>query len=157
MAKEVERKFLVQGDSWRSGVTRRLSLCQGYLSVGADCSVRVRFDGEHGFLTVKGRRQGHTREEYEYQIDADEARTMIDRLCGGRRVAKVRHFVPFGVWTIVVDEYEDENAGLVLAELELDVAAAWPETWPEWIGAEVTDDDRFYNAHLSSSPFGSWS
>jgi adenylate cyclase len=162
MAVEVERKFLVRGDDWRGEIVRTWSLSQAYLSTDKRRTVRVRLAAEvtqpdqpRGYLTVKGKRVGDSRPEFEYEIPEVDARFMLDHLCLAEPVVKVRHLLGRspGVWT--VDEFGGGNHGLVLAELE------WPgerqsATLPAWLGLDVTEDDRFANSYLQEHPFTAW-
>jgi adenylate cyclase len=150
---EVEHKFLVHSDGWRdsgSGVRYR----QGYLSVDAGCTVRVRVGGGAAYLTVKGPRKGVTRAEFEYPIPVADAEAMIGTLCGGRVVEKTRYRVPHEGVVWEVDEFHGANAGLVLAEVELE-RVGQPFTKPAWVGQEVTEDYRYTNAWLAENP-GKW-
>lgn len=150
---EVEHKFLVRSDQWRdsgSGVRYR----QGYLSVDEGCTVRVRAGGGTGYLTIKGPRRGVTRPEFEYPIPLADAEAMIKTLCGGRVVEKTRYRVPHEGFVWEVDEFHGANAGLVLAEIELE-REGQPFTKPAWVGQEVTEDYRYTNAWLAENP-GTW-
>ncbi len=153
MPTEIERKFLVKNDAWRaqvSGMPQRLR--QGYLALTDRAVIRVRTAGdERAWIGVKEHRIGRAHGEYEYPVPVDEAREML-ALCGGSLIEKTRFTLPQGKHVWEVDEFDGDNAGLVLAEIELD---AVDETFdlPEWIGAEVTDDRRFYNAALSLHPW----
>ena len=157
MAKEIERKFLVAGDAWRAGAAPGIAYRQGYLSAGSDarCTVRVRVGGGRAYLTVKGPAAGATRDEYEYPIPPADAAEMLERLCAGGTVEKVRHLVPFAGRTWEVDEFGGENAPLVVAEVEIESADAAVRL-PPWLGAEVTDDPRYTNAALARTPFSRW-
>ena len=156
MAKEIERKFLVNGDGWRPGATG-VPYRQGYLGAGADacCTVRVRVAGDRAFLTVKGRAVGGSRDEYEYPIPIADAEEMLDRLCVGGRIEKRRHRVSFAGHTWEVDEFTGENAPLVVAEVELDRIDA-EVSLPSWVGLEVTEDPRYTNAALALRPYARW-
>ena len=156
MAKEIERKFLVTGDAWRSGVTG-VPYRQGYLGAGADarCTVRARIAGERAFLTVKGRAAGGSRDEYEYPIPVADAEEMLERLCPGGLIEKFRYRVPFAGHTWEVDEFSGENAPLVVAEVEL-VRIDAEVTLPSWVGREVTYDPRYTNAALARFPYSRW-
>ena len=156
MAKEIERKFLVTGDGWRPGAVG-VSYRQGYLSAGADagCTVRARVAGDRAWLTVKGPAAAGARDEYEYPIPVADAEEMLERLCAGGRVEKLRHRVPHAGHTWEVDEFTGENAGLVVAEIELDDAAA-EFALPGWIGREVSDDARYFNSRLAVTPWREW-
>ncbi len=156
MAKEIERKFLVKGDGWRAGA-RGVPYRQGYLSAGADasCTVRVRGAGESAFITVKGRASGGGRDEYEYPSPVADAEEMLERLCAGGRVEKLRHRVPFAGRIWEADEFIGANAPLVVAEVELERIDT-EVSLPPWVGLEVTDDPRYTNAALALRPFSNW-
>ena len=155
MALEIERKFRVASDAWRTQAGSRRLLRQGYLANTARASVRVRLDGEQGWLSVKAMRSGMSREEYEVAIPLEDAREMLERLCEGFVIEKWRHLVEHAGSTWEVDEFLAENAGLVIAELELPSEDAAFER-PAWIGTEITDEERFYNVRLSQKPFRHW-
>jgi CYTH domain-containing protein len=153
MATEIERKFLV-GDVSFLGSSAGAVVRQGYLSLDPDRTVRVRVADGSGFLTVKGRSDGASRPEFEYAIpreDADELLALRD----GALVEKVRHRVEHGGRTWEVDVFGGENAGLVVAEVELPTADALVAL-PPWVGREVTGDERFFNASLVRHPYRSW-
>ena len=153
MAKEIERKFLVTGDGWRTG--QGSDYRQGYLSTDKERTVRVRIAGDTAHLTVKGITQGATRAEYEYPIPVADAEIMLDRICLRPLIEKRRYRVEHQGMTWEVDEFHGENAGLVVAEIELqDEQQTF--TKPPWIGAEVTSDVRFYNANLVAHPYRQW-
>ncbi|MCA9150117.1 MAG: CYTH domain-containing protein [Planctomycetales bacterium] len=154
MATEIERKFLVTNDGWRTAEPRPLR--QGYLSRQKDCSVRVRIDGEIAFLTVKGLTVGAARREYEYQIDRLDAEEMLTDLCQPPVIHKHRHTVWHAGNCWEIDEFFGENAGLVVAEIELQSETQSFEH-PAWLGAEVTSDPRYFNANLALHPFAKWS
>ena len=156
MAIEIERKFLVRDDTWRPLVRRRELLRQGYLANTARCSVRVRLAGERGWLSVKAMTPGIARAEYEVPVPAGDAAAMLDGLCEGPLIEKWRHHVIYENREWEIDEFLGENAGLVIAELELEAAdAAFAR--PPWLGAEVTDDVRYYNFRLATHPWSRWS
>ena len=155
MPVEIERKFLVDGDAWRSGVRRRVLYRQGYLAGSEACSVRVRVGGDDAWLGLKGRVVGATRREYEYPIPLHEANEILDELCARGRIEKWRHGVPHAGHEWEVDEFLGDNAGLVVAELELDDESE-PFARPSWLGAEVTHDVRYFNSQLASHPWRDW-
>jgi len=155
MALEIERKFRVRNDAWRAEVAGSALLRQGYLANTERASVRVRTDGQDGWLSVKAMRPGMSREEYEVAIGAADALEMLERLCEGRLIEKWRHIVVHAGSRWEIDEFLAENAGLVIAELELDAEDAAFER-PAWLGQEVTDDERYYNFRLSQRPFRLW-
>lgn len=152
MAIECERKFRVVGEEWRSAAP--VDIRQGYLSLDPERIVRVRVAGTQAFLTVKGRSVGISREEFEYGIPRGDGDAML-RLCGNRVVEKRRHPVWVGEYRWDVDEFLGHNAGLVVAEIELEFEEA-PFPRPAWLGAEVTGDPRYYNAALAITPFCRW-
>ena len=154
MAKEIERKFLVKGDSWR-GLGSGKRYRQGYLSTVKERTVRVRTAGEQGFITVKGISVGATRSEYEYEIPTADANEMLDRLCERPLVEKTRYRIPFGGLTWEVDEFAGDNRGLVTAEVELQNETQ-AVSLPDWIGQEVTSDPRYFNSNLVAHPFSKW-
>jgi adenylate cyclase len=152
---EIERKFLIDGDGWRALATRSVAMRQGYLSREAGkASVRVRLEGAVANINIKAAVVGSARAEYEYAIDAVEAAEMLNGLCVGR-VEKTRHYVTVGSHTWEIDEFSGENAGLIVAELELDAADQIFER-PAWLGREVTEERRYYNHSLSQHPYGQW-
>lgn len=155
MPVEIERKFLVEGDGWRSAASRRELLRQGYVAGSELCSVRVRVGGDRAWLGLKGRLSGMTRLEYEYEIPSAEANEILDRLCSRGRIEKWRHWVPHGRHEWEVDEFLGDNAGLVVAELELDSESEAFER-PTWLGAEVTEDSRYLNTSLARHPWRAW-
>ncbi len=154
MGIEIERKFLVREDAWRAGVTAVRSLRQGYLAIDGGNTARVRTDGLRAWITIKGRTQGISRAEFEYEVPLADAEGLL-ALCGERLVEKRRHLVPHEGRTWEVDEFFGANAGLVLAEIELAEADEWV-TLPPWLGQEVSADPRYTNARLATHPFGCW-
>ncbi|WLI87648.1 CYTH domain-containing protein [Massilia sp. R2A-15] len=154
MGVEIERKFLLAGDRWRTLGTPVL-LRQGYLSSDPGRVVRVRVDGNQAYLTIKGRSEGATRGEWEYPIPLDEANELLERLCEKPLIEKTRRAISFRGNTWEVDEFLGVNQGLVVAEIEL---ASEDQQFdkPDWIGEEVTHDARYYNSSLVRKPFSSW-
>jgi adenylate cyclase len=154
MGKEIERKFLVKGDTWRSlGEGTRYR--QGYLSTVKERTVRVRTIDDKGYLTIKGVSEGIARAEFEYEIPVDDAKDLLDRLCERPLIEKDRYKIPYGGLTWEVDEFFGDNAGLVMAEVELESEDQAFET-PEWVGQEVSDDPRYFNANLIANPYRNW-
>lgn len=153
---EIERKFLVLDDAWRGDVVDTEHLEQGYLTDDHQVSVRVRVANGGAWLSVKAGGVRIAREEFEYNIPADDARAMLQGLCAGRTLCKLRHRVPAGdglCWE--VDEFEGPNRGLVVAEIELETEAQRFER-PGWLGEEVSLDPRYYNVNLVERPFSTW-
>lgn len=155
MATEIERKFLVSSDAWRDQAQRQVRYLQGYLAQSARGSVRVRIGGDTAFLNIKGATVGASRLEFEYPVPMEDAETMLRELCGATVVEKTRYFVPHGGREWEVDVFEGNNAGLVVAEIELDDEAE-DVALPDWAGEEVTDDVRYYNSQLALTPFNAW-
>ncbi|MEO0704992.1 MAG: CYTH domain-containing protein [Cyanobacteria bacterium J06649_5] len=155
MAKEIERKFLVADDSWRKGATGK-PYCQGYIATAqADQSVRVRIAGERGYLTIKGPPQGLTRAEFEYEIPLGDAQAMLETLCQRPFIEKVRYRLPIGEVVWEIDEFEGANAGLIVAEIELQ-SEEQPFERPDWLGEEVSGQTRYYNSALVKQPYSEW-
>jgi adenylate cyclase len=154
MGVEIERKFLVTGDAWRA-LGEPALLRQGYLSTDPARTVRVRIENGQGVLTIKGKNSGATRGEWEYPIPVDEAAELLDTLCPAPLVEKYRTRVTVGTHVWEVDEFLGANEGLLVAEIEL---GAEDEIFllPEWVGAEVTGEQRYYNSSLIKQPFTTW-
>jgi adenylate cyclase len=155
MGVEIERKFRVIDDSWREQVLQKTLLRQGYIANTARASVRVRLAGEAGWLSVKAMTRGLSRAEYEAAIPSREANEMLDQLCEGPLIEKWRHIVVYQGSEWEIDEFLGANAGLVIAELELEAEDA-PFARPPWLGLEVTHDERYYNFRLSEQPYRHW-
>jgi adenylate cyclase len=155
MAKEIERKFRLRSDAWRAEVKCSTLLLQGYLANTARASIRVRVGGECALLSVKSMQPGLSRDEYEVPLPVADAREMLARLCEGIAVEKWRHIVPHAGSEWEIDEFLGENAGLVIAELELESETASFE-YPAWLGPEVTHEERYYNFRLSQKPYRHW-
>jgi CYTH domain-containing protein len=152
---EIERKFLVKGNAWRTLAPGK-RYRQGYLSTVKERTVRARTAGDKGFITIKGITKGATRAEYEYEIPLADANEILDRLCERPLIDKTRYRIPAGgalFWE--VDEFFADNAGLVTAEVELKDENQTVAI-PEWVGQEVTGDPRYFNANLIAHPFSRW-
>lgn len=154
MGKEIERKFLVKNDAWRGLVTGVLYR-QGYLCGVKERTVRVRVAGEKAFLTIKGLTVGAARAEYEYEIPVTDAQAMLDHLAEKPLIEKIRHKIPYGGLTWEVDEFLGDNAGLIVAEVEL-TGEEQSFSKPHWVGEEVSDDPRYFNSNLARHPFRQW-
>lgn len=154
MGVEIERKFLVNSEQWKNGVERSVEIKQVYLSTTPERTVRVRIKGEKGFLTIKGKTQNLSRAEFEYEVPLEEALGLL-KLCEGHPIEKVRHEVRVGGKLWEVDVFEGENAGLVLAEIELESEVESFEM-PVWAGEEVSADLRYFSSYLSQHPFKGW-
>lgn len=153
MGKEIERKFLVNGDSYKTKATEKRHIRQAYLAASAtEATVRVRVMDDRAFLTVKSPNRGAERGEWEYEIPVADAGQMA-ALAGGWAIDKTRWMVPEAdgsalVWE--VDEFHERHSGLVVAEIELPRADA-PFHRPDWLGAEVTGQEQYYNSSLAQS------
>ena len=149
MAKEIERKFLVINDDFKSMAQEIHSIQQGYLSTRKEATVRVRVKDDQAYLTIKGINLGATRDEWEYPIPATEAQEMLSRLTIGALIDKTRYIVPFKGHTWEIDLFHGRHSGLILAEIEL---LSEDETFhlPPFIGKEVTGDPAYYNSTLAS-------
>lgn len=160
MGIEIERKFLVTSDAWRAAAHQVAPMAQGYLNDlamvegGAKASVRVRIEGDSAYLNLKSRERGHTRQEFNYAIPVDDARALL-ALCVGGLIDKRRHYVRHQGHLWEVDEFLGENAGLVVAEIELQHADE-AFALPDWAGKQVTDALRYYNLALASCPYSQW-
>jgi adenylate cyclase len=153
---EIERKFLVISDVFKSDVLRQNHIAQGYLSSVPERAVRVRIKGEKGYLTIKGKtnESGLSRFEWEKEIPVTEAKELL-QLCEKGVIEKIRYEIQVGQHIFEVDEFYGENKGLIMAEVELQSETETFET-PIWLGEEVTNDNRYYNSYLSQHPFASW-
>lgn len=155
MAQEIERKFLLASDAWREEVFRSEAFCQGYLGQATAASVRVRIEGEKARLNIKQAIAGPSRKEFEYPMPVADAKVILAELCDGGVLEKQRHWIQYdGLWW-EIDEFEGENAPLVVAEIELDAVDQAFEK-PAWLGQEVTDDHRYYNNALAKHPYSQW-
>ncbi len=153
---EIERKFLVASNAFKSDALRKNNIAQGYLSAHTERTVRVRIKGEKGYLTVKGKSNetGLSRFEWEKDISVEEAKQLL-LLCEKGVIEKIRYEIQVGEHLFEVDEFLGENEGLVIAEVELQSESEIFEK-PSWLGIEVTQDHRYYNSYLSQNPFTSW-
>ena len=153
---EIERKFRVTHLDCLQFAQRSSRISQGYLSTDPARTVRVRTKDHKGFLTIKGSSSsdGSSRYEWEKEIPLDDALELL-KLCLPEPIYKVRHLIPAGKHTYEIDVFEGANAGLVIAEIELERADE-PFERPDWLGEEVTGDARFYNAFIAENPFNTW-
>lgn len=154
MPLEIERKFLVRTEMWKPAGPG-IQYTQGYIVTGPPASVRVRIAGDRAYVTIKKDRGVGVRAEFEYEIPACHASEMLDELCEGRVVDKVRHIEPYRGHRWEVDVFRGSNQGLIVAEIEL-VAADEAFEMPPWAGDEVTDDRRYLNSYLSQHPYTAW-
>jgi CYTH domain-containing protein len=154
MGVEIERKFLLKGDAWRS-LGSPVLYRQGYLNCSKERTVRVRTAGDKGFLTLKGMSRGAERAEYEYEIPLAEAEAILRDLAEKPVIEKTRRRIEYKGLFWEIDEFSGENQGLILAEVELDSEDQAIEP-PPWIGEEVTHDPRYYNSNLVLYPYTKW-
>lgn len=152
---EIERKFLVRDESWRAEADGGVHFRQGYLIGAKQASVRVRIEGEKANLNIKGATLGVRRQEFEYAIPLEEANELLDTLCEKPLIEKTRYTVRCGGHTWEIDLFEGENAGLVVAEIEL-TDENEPFERPAWLGGEVSGDPRYYNVSLVKHPYRDW-
>lgn len=155
MAIEIERKFLVTDDSWRATADAGTRYRQGYIIGGARASVRVRLEGDRAFLNIKSATLGVRRTEFEYPIPVADAEAMLASLCEKPLIEKTRYILDDGEHHWEVDVFAGENAGLVVAELELDNENEVFQR-PAWLGEEVSHDPRYYNVSLVKHPYKDW-
>lgn len=155
MAKEIERKFIVKGNSWKKDVIKEKSLEQGYIFSSENKSLRIRIANNKAFLTIKGKTEGISRDEFEYEIPKTDAQSLLKKYCDNNPILKKRYYLMIegNEWTI--DEFFGQNKGLVLAEIELE-SENQEINLPEWIEKEVSYDNRYFNTHLSKHPFTTW-
>ena len=152
---EIERKFLVRNKSWRDTADDGVRFRQGYLIGAKQASVRVRIEGEQANLNIKGATLGVRRQEFEYPIPLDEANELLDTLCEKPLIEKIRYTVRYGNHVWEIDLFEGDNAGLVVAEIEL-ADEHEPFERPTWLGEEVSADPRYYNVSLVKHPYREW-
>jgi adenylate cyclase len=153
MALEIERRFRVSSDAWRAGVARATRITQGYLAITEYSVIRVRVRDEKGYVTIKSRDGGLARQEFEYDIPLDDARSLLN-LCGQRILEKIRHEVLYAGYCWEIDEYLEPFDDLIIAEVELRSEDEDPPR-PPWIGDDITHDRRFSNAALAQRVEGS--
>lgn len=155
MAIEIEHKFLLANSDWREQTSHSCHYRQGYLSALPTTSIRIRMSGSQAWLNIKSAVIGTHRHEYEYEIPVQDADEMIANLCQRPLIEKTRHFVNYQGYIWEIDEFEGDNEGLLVAEIELsEVGEDFPK--PPWLGQEVTDDLRYYNNNLIRYPYSQW-
>lgn len=155
MGKEIERKYLVNHEKWKMvSKPQGLHYTQGYILIVPEKTIRIRFSEMHGFITIKGETIGTSRLEYEYEIPVKDARELLDNFCMGS-LTKTRYIIKYKnkIWEI--DEFEGDNGGLLIAEIELKSEDELFDV-PGWVEKEVTGDTKYYNANLVMTPFQTW-
>lgn len=156
MGREIERKFLVLNDSWRPHAAEGVRYLQGYLANNERCSVRVRIAGAQAWLNIKSAVLDISRLEYDFPFPVAQAKEILTHLCERPLIEKTRYHVPHADREWEIDVFEGENQGLIIAEIELHAA---DETFakPDWVGADVSHDPRYYNVNLVTHPYRAWS
>ena len=153
---EIERKFLVKSDDYKSVASTKTRIVQGFLNTDPSRTVRVRIKGDLGFITVKGKSNetGTSRFEWEKEISVEEAESLL-KLCEKGILNKTRYEITIGNHVYEVDEFYDDNEGLTVAEIELnDENESFQK--PAWLGIEVTGKVKYYNSQISKNPFKNW-
>jgi len=155
MGMEIEHKFLLTGDGWRAHIVRSERYKQGYLANNDRCSVRARIAGAQAWLNIKSATLGTTRTEFDYPIPVADAGQILESLCARPFIEKTRHFVEYAGHLWEIDVFEGDNAGLIVAEIEL---SAEGENFirPDWVGKDVSDERRYYNSSLVAHPYKEW-
>ncbi len=153
MGQEIEYKYLVVTDDWREGARGQL-LRQGYLNRGPQRTVRIRIAGEAAYLTIKSLRTGIVRDEFEYSIPVADAEQLLS-MCLPPLIEKRRYEVEYRGHTWEVDEFLGDNAGLIVAELEVP-SVETPFELPPWVGRDVSEDPRYFNSQLAETPYNTW-
>ncbi len=153
---EIERKFLVESDGFKSRAISVNRIVQGFLNTHPERTVRIRIKSDRGFITVKGKSNttGTARFEWEKEITVEEAETLL-KLCETGILDKIRYEIPIGDHVFEVDEFLGENSGLCIAEVELTSEDEYFEK-PSWLGTEVTGEAKYYNSQLSKRPYRKW-
>jgi adenylate cyclase len=154
MGLEIERKFLLKNTDWKSEADEGTLIKQGYLNSHIERTVRVRISNNKGEITIKGKTNNLTRKEFEYQIPLEEAISLI-KLCEQPIIEKTRFLIKQGNLKWEIDEFEGDNKGLTVAEIELENESQNFDK-PDWIGQEVSQDAKYYNSSLLSNPFKNW-
>ena len=154
MGYEIERKFLLKNDAWRD-LAQGQFYRQGYLASNSERSVRIRTMGDCGILTIKGPTENGARREYEYEVPLSDAIYMLKNICMQPIIEKTRYRIKIPPFIWEVDEFAGENKGLIIAEVELE-SIDQPVHPPEWIGREVTSEQRYFNASLVTYPYNKW-
>lgn len=155
MKAEIERKFLVN-EKWHAVASKAngIYIAQGYLNSDISRTVRVRIKGEQGYLTIKGKNNGISRQEFEYPIPLADAKELL-KLCPAPIIEKTRYILPLDNLKWEIDVFHGANDGLIIAEIELPTED-YPFNKPKWIEKEVSDDPRYYNSSLAKTPFSCW-
>jgi len=154
MGNEIERKFLLKNNDWKNFVVNGSIIKQGYLYSSKESTTRVRIYGNKAYLTIKGQTKGVSRVEFEYEIPLTEANEIFN-LCQNPLIEKTRYIIEQGNLKWEIDVFEGENKGLVIAEIELESESQYFYK-PEWLGMEVSHENKYYNSFLVENPFKNW-
>lgn len=154
MGIEIERKYLVNSNEWKL-LGKRIFYLQGYLLSDKNRTIRIRTIEDRGFITIKSSTKGISRNEFEYEIPVEDARVILETLCEKPFIKKYRTKIKLNDLIWEVDEFLDENDGLVIAEVELKNENQKIDI-PDWIGEEVTGDMKYFNSMLTKNPFTKW-
>lgn len=154
MGKETERKFLIKNTRFKENISQKHEMKQGYLSTEPNHVVRIRTLDGKGFITIKGENSGITRSEFEYEIPQQDVLEMMETMCT-TLIEKFRYIVYYGGMKWEIDEFFNDNEGLMLAEIELDDEKQDFER-PSWLGEEVSNNEKYYNAYLINYPYKTW-
>ncbi|MEY4769185.1 MAG: hypothetical protein RL637_1824 [Pseudomonadota bacterium] len=155
MAIEIEHKFLLVNENWRSLVNHQVNYKQGYLTSEINNSIRIRTADQWAWINIKSATLGNQRQEYEYEIPIADAEEILTTLCHQPLIEKTRYFINDGWHIWEIDEFWGANQGLIIAEIEL---ASQDESFikPEWVGEEVTNEQKYYNHYLNYHPYSEW-
>jgi len=156
MPQEIEHKFLLKNDNWKTEISKSVQYKQGYLISDKTRSVRIRTSDNQAWLNIKSATIGTSRQEFEYEIPFDEGLEILTTLCEKPIIEKIRHFVTFKQHLWEIDVFSGDNLGLTVAEVELSAIGESFEK-PNWLGKEVTEDIRYYNNSLCKNPYKNWS
>jgi len=155
MAYEIERKFLLGSDAWRTQVYQTRNIQQAYFCNTEKASLRIRIADQQGFISTKSMTDAIRRHEFEYEIPLQDAQFMLDFMCLGSAIIKLRHLIRIDNHVWEIDEFHGDNEGLIVAEIELEHEDQ-PFARPAWLGPEVSHDRRYFNMSLVTHPFKNW-
>ncbi len=155
MAVEIEKKFLLANDNWRTQIEKSIKFSQGYLVGSKKASVRVRIEADKSNINIKGATLGIRRQEFEYPIPMEDAKELLETLCDTPFIEKTRHYVYSGEHVWEIDEFFGDNEGMIVAEIELKHENESFERH-DWLGEEVSEDKRYYNSMLIKNPYKNW-
>ena len=154
MGIEIERKYLVKSNEWKSSGVKKLYQ-QGYLLIDKTKTIRVRTIEDTAYLTIKGASSGISRSEFEYEIPVEDAKFMLANLCEKPIIEKYRTKIELNELIWEVDEFVGDNTGLIIAEVELKNEYQ-KIVLPDWIGEEVSGNPKYNNSYLVKNPYKNW-